>query len=93
MRHRIKRIYICFSVILFIGACVFAQSGEKTSVARLTDEIERFENITGGSVGVGAIQLKTGKSFYYNENIRYPMASTYKVSIAVQLLSLVEKEK
>jgi beta-lactamase class A len=57
----------------------------------LTDEIERFENITGGSVGVGAIQLKTGKSFYYNENIRYPMASTYKVSIAVQLLSLVEK--
>lgn len=58
---------------------------------RLRAEIAQFEKKTGGSVGVGAVHLESDRSFYYNKNIRYPMASTFKIPIAVKLLSLVEK--
>jgi len=91
MKQKIRIMIGFFIATLLIGAQCFAQSGEKTPADRLTDEIARFEKATGGSVGIGSIHLKSGKSFYYNENIRYPMASTYKVPIAVQLLSQMEK--
>ena len=91
MKQKIRTsIGFLIAILLIIAPCL-AQSGKKTPGDRLTVEIARFEKATGGSVGVGSIHLKSGKSFYYNENIRYPMASTYKVPIAVQLLSLVEK--
>ncbi|MGM0465853.1 MAG: class A beta-lactamase [Acidobacteriota bacterium] len=64
---------------------------ESLSSDRLRAEIARFEKKTGGSVGVGAVHLESGQSFYYNKDIRYPMASTFKIPIAVKLLSLVEK--
>jgi beta-lactamase class A len=64
---------------------------EDTSINRLKDEIARYEKITEGSVGVASIHLESGRSFFYNRDIRYPMASTYKIPIAVKLLSLVEK--
>ncbi|MFW6139965.1 MAG: class A beta-lactamase [Acidobacteriota bacterium] len=64
---------------------------ESLSSKRLRAEISRFENKTGGCVGVGAVHIETGKSFYYNKNIRYPMASTFKIPIAVKLLCQVEK--
>lgn len=91
MRKKIEVMNVCFVAILLIGIHAFAQSEEKTPAARLADEIARFEKATGGSVGVGSIHLESGRSFYYNQNIRYPMASTYKVPIAVQLLSRIEK--
>lgn len=68
-----------------------AQSDDKGSADRLIQEIARLEKITGGSIGVGAIHLETERSFYYSGDVRYPMASTYKVPIAVQLLSRVER--
>ncbi|HZX10498.1 MAG TPA: class A beta-lactamase [Acidobacteriota bacterium] len=64
---------------------------ESLSSDRLRAEIARFEKKTGGSVGVGAVHLESGRSFYHNKDIRYPMASTFKIPIAVKLLSLVEK--
>ena len=91
MKQKIKILIGIFISVLLIGTQYFAQSGEKTPGDRLAEEIARFEEITGGSVGIGGIHLDSGKSFYYNENIRYPMASTYKVPIAVQLLSRIEK--
>jgi len=67
-------------------------SGSETpSIERLKAEIARFEKETQGSVGVAAIHLESGQSFTYNKDIRYPMASTFKIPIAVKLLSLVEK--
>lgn len=91
MRQKIKVRNVCFLAILLSGIYAFAQSEEKTPAVRLADEIARFEKATGGSIGVGSIHLESGRSFYYNQNIRYPMASTYKVPIAVQLLSRIEK--
>ena len=78
-------------MFLWTQATIFALEPDKTWEVRLKNEIMRFEQKTGGSVGVGSIHLESGRSFFYNENIRYPMASTYKIPVAVQLLFLVEK--
>ncbi len=97
-----KKPYLYLALILSLSLFVSANSFESfpaapgsedegTAVQRLTEEIARFEKSTGGSVGVGSFHLETGRSFYYNKDIRYPMASTFKIPIAVKLLSLVEK--
>jgi beta-lactamase class A len=91
MKQKIRIIVGLFIVVLLISVQSPAQSIENSPADRLKEEIARFEKATGGFVGVGSIHLESGKSFYYNENMRFPMASTYKVPIAVQLLFLVEK--
>jgi len=84
---------LLFLLIMFLWAhiTILSQGQDKAPEDRLRDEIVRFEQATGGSVGVGAVHLESGRSFFYNKNIRYPMASTYKIPVAVQLLSLVEE--
>ena len=42
-------------------------------------------------MGVGAVHIETGRAVWFNEDERFPMASTYKVPIAVQLLSRVDR--
>lgn len=64
---------------------------QDTSVARLEREIARLATIAGGQVGVGAIHLETGRSVYLNRHEVFPMASSYKVPIAVQLLTRVDR--
>ena len=41
-------------------------------------------------MGIGVIHLETDQRLYINNKERYPLASTYKVPIAVQLLKRVE---
>ncbi len=98
MKRRCRFLILIVSLILvfsvnslesFSAVCVSDDEG--AAAQRLTDEIARFEKSTGGSVGVGSFHLETGRAFYYNKDIRYPMASTFKIPIAVTLLSLVEK--
>lgn len=58
---------------------------------RLEREIARLAEAANGTVGVGAIHLETGREVYLNRGDRFPMASTYKVPIAVQLLTRVDR--
>lgn len=60
-------------------------------LARLEREIERLAALAGGTVGVAAVHLETGRAVYLNPRERFPMASTYKVPIAVQLLTRVDR--
>ncbi len=83
----IKRCIHALFILLLFSAPVFGQ----TATDRLTTEIARFEEVSGGVVGVGALHLGTGDWFTYNGDVRFPMASTYKVPVAVKLLSMVEK--
>jgi len=91
MRKNKSFLCIFLGIILFVNVNIFSQTEANTPEDRLRNEIMWFEEITGGSVGVGSIHLESGRSFYYNKTIRYPMASTYKIPVAVQLLSHVEK--
>lgn len=60
---------------------------------RLQMEIERLSAWSGGKVGVTAIHIESGKRFSQNGLEPFPMASSYKVPIAVQLLNKVDSGK
>lgn len=56
----------------------------------LTREIERLSRGSGGVVGVSAHHLESGRRFSLRGGERFPLASSYKVAIAVELLRRVD---
>jgi beta-lactamase class A len=88
------------AVILTVGGLASAQSPiTKSSTATdaglqtLEREIVRLAKAGGGVVGVSATHIETGRRVSLNSSERFPMASTYKVPIAVQLLTRVDKSE
>ncbi len=61
------------------------------TLPRLEREIARLATLSGGRVGVAAVHLETGRATYLNADEWFPMASTYKVPIAAQLLHRVDR--
>ncbi len=57
---------------------------------RLNDEISRLAKISDGVVGMTAVHLESNRKVSFHGADRFPMASTFKVPIAVQLLSRVD---
>lgn len=57
----------------------------------LEREIARLAKVSGGMVGVAAVHLETGRRVSMNGSERFPMASTFKIPIAVQLLTRIDK--
>ena len=76
-------IYIC---LLFTPRLAEAQGG----LSNLELELNRLGKLSGGTMGVGVIHIESGRRLYINNGESYPMASTYKVPIAVQLLKRVQ---
>ena len=58
---------------------------------RLQNEITRLSKITDGEVGLTAIHIESNRRVSLHETTRFPMASTFKVPVAVQLLSRVDR--
>jgi beta-lactamase class A len=58
---------------------------------RLNQELERIAKLAKGKVGFCAVHLESGKQVAMNLQERFPMASTVKVAIAVELLTKIEK--
>jgi beta-lactamase class A len=77
-------------VFLLASACVLAQAG-RSPLSALEREIERLSRQAGGVVGVGAKHLESGATVSLKGKERFPMASTYKVPIALQLLNRVDR--
>jgi beta-lactamase class A len=68
-----------------------AQAGrDDAGLRRLEAELGHLATLSGGKVGIGAVHLETGREVFLNRDDAFPMASTYKVPIAVQLLTLVD---
>ena len=90
-----------FSLVLFLSLSPagFTETPANTETAPLADvpfqrlerEITRAAKSAGGTVGVSAIQIESGRRIALNSSERFPMASTYKVPIAVQLLTRVDQ--
>ena len=98
MRFRTRRSFMRLAAGTAIGLLfavpVAAQSvtpDGDPGLGRLLAEIERLAPSSGGTVGVGAVHIETGRAVWFNEDQSFPMASTYKVPIAVQLLSRVDR--
>jgi beta-lactamase class A len=69
-----------------------AQSpSDDAALQRLEREMARLAKVGGGTVGVTAIHIETGRRVSLNGKERFPMASTVKVPIAVQLFTRIDK--
>jgi beta-lactamase class A len=84
---------------LTLGSTAAAQAPSTTAshpandpgLHRLEREIARLSTVSGGVAGVTAIHLETGRRVSMNGSEKFPMASTFKVPIAVQLLTRIDK--
>lgn len=94
-----SRVILSLVFILFVSTASFAQILSKTGITPSTDvpfqrlerEIVRAAKAAGGTVGVSAVHIESGRRFTLNGGERFPMASTYKIPIAVQLLTRVDQ--
>jgi beta-lactamase class A len=85
---RVKAVALAFA-LLALHSSSFAQ--EPQSLELLQREMARLARVAGGTVGATAIHLETGRRVSINGGERFPMASTFKVPIAVQLLDRVDR--
>jgi beta-lactamase class A len=76
-----------------VVSTVIAASAGAQPTSRLEQEIARIEPFGGGQLGVAAMHLESGQTFFYKADDQYPMASTYKVPIAVQAFTLAQQGK
>jgi beta-lactamase class A len=77
-------------VTLIVPVAAASAQGNDANLRRLESEIGRLSAISGGKVGVGIIHLETGRELFVNGAEPFPMASTFKVPIAVELLTRVQ---
>lgn len=75
---------------LLVAVSAPAQSNDP-GLARLEGELKRLSAIAEGKVGIGIIHLESGRELFLNGSEPFPMASTYKVPIAVQMLTKVDR--
>lgn len=59
-------------------------------IQRVQSEISRLSLISGGIVGISAVHVESGMVINQNEEVSFPLASSYKVPIAVELLTKVD---
>lgn len=77
--------------IPFVAALSTAPAQTPDPNLRLLEaEVGRLSAIAGGKVGVGIIHIESGRELFINRSEPFPMASTFKVPIAVELLTRVQ---
>jgi beta-lactamase class A len=79
---------VCF--LLFASALAAATD---PALARLEQQIEYVSHTTDGVAGVNAVHIETARSVSLHGSEMFPMASTFKLPVAVQILSMVDDGK
>jgi beta-lactamase class A len=77
----------CF---IFTAASLFAATSDP-ALTRLEQQIEYVSHASDGIVGVGAVHLETGRGVSLRGSEAFPMASAFKLPVAVQVLSMVDE--
>ncbi len=91
MTRRCTRLPMSVTAIAILAGALVAAQAPGTRLVRLVDEVERLSQAAGGRVGVSAVNLETQSAFSINGNEPFPMASTFKVPVAVQLFHRVDE--
>ena len=78
---------VCF---FLTATALFAAAGDPSATARLQQQIEFVAHATDGVLGVSATHIETGRSVSVRGAESFPMASAFKVPVAVQLITMVE---
>ncbi len=74
-------------MVFVLAVCAIAQA----PLERLEAEFARLAQASGGKMGIGCVHLESGRAAYLNADEPFPMASTYKVAIATQLMHRVDE--
>jgi len=83
--QHLLRVAVCCAVPFSLQ-----QSQVATAADGVNAELERIADAVDGTVGACAIHVESGRTVAINGDVAFPMASTYKVPIAVRMLSLVD---
>src|SRR6478752_5293018 len=96
MKRKLKLI----TVLMFVAFAGYSQKAKLTPTQaivktqiRLELELKRLSEVSGGIVGIEAIHVESGQVISQNSKDRFPMASAYKVPIAIQQLTRVDSGK
>lgn len=84
------RRFLAMLVLTLALPCSVQAIQAPDALDRLRVEVARVAASSGGRVGVAAVHVESGRGVYHNGDDPFPMASTYKVPIAVQLLTRVD---
>lgn len=68
-----------------------ARAGAPVQRPAVEQQLERLAQGAGGVLGVAAVQIETGRRVAFNGSERFPMASVYKVAIALAVLNRVDR--
>jgi beta-lactamase class A len=83
---------VCFLLALTVAASLVPAATDPT-LARLEQQIDYVSHATDGVAGVNAIHIETGRTVSLRGSEAFPMASAFKLPVAVQILSLVDDGK
>ena len=84
------KVFCCRSFQLLLFSLILLGDLASQTLGHLDKEIQRLEELSGGKLGIGIIHLESGTSLFYNENEMFPMASTYKIPVAIKVLQRIE---
>ena len=89
---RLSRTAFHLGIAVMLACCAAAVAAKDDDAkSQLLADLRRIEEGTGGRLGVSALRVKTGERVQFNANARYPMASTFKVPVAILLLDQVDR--
>jgi beta-lactamase class A len=80
-------------VCLLMFSAVLASAAGDSSLARLEQQVEYVSHVTDAIVGVGAVHIESGRAVSLRGTESFPMASAFKLPVAVQILSLIDEGK
>ena len=61
--------------------------------AAIGDEFAAIERTTGGRLGVAALDVRTGRTLAYRASDRFPLASTFKLPLAIATYSRIDRRR
>ena len=77
--------------VLLVSILAIRLSGAGSDTDRLEREVVRLAKITDGVVGLSALHIESNRRLTLHGEDRFPMASSFKVPIAVQLLARADR--
>ena len=80
---------VCFLLL----TTSLAGAATDPAMARLEQQIDYVAHATDGVVGVDAVHIETGRTISLRGSEAFPMASGFKLPVAVRILSLVDDGK
>jgi beta-lactamase class A len=91
----VRRFVFSLAVILLVSVSLPLLARESFTTARMNAALLDSVDVSRaqGNVGIGVLDLKTGKSWFRNGKQRFPMQSVYKLPIAIAVLKRVDEGK